>query len=89
MVRTRLRHGVEREVLRCDACSLVFLTPKPAIDYSGEEYRALYSPVVGQKVSPKEIYEMYLPFYRRYRLPTSGRPFGVACAFSRSGATRA
>ena len=63
LVRDRLRHGIRRNVLSCKACGLVFLEPvdQDLRAYYEGEYRKLYSPVVGRKLSSREIFEMNLP----------------------------
>lgn len=62
-VRDRLRHGIRRNVLACRSCGLVFLESvrQDLRTYYEDEYRKQYSPVVGRKLSSREIFEMNLP----------------------------
>ena len=64
-VRTRLRHDVCRNVLECEDCGLNYLEPGKDTglkDYYGKEYRKLYTPVVGEVLNSREIFDIYLPF---------------------------
>jgi 2-polyprenyl-3-methyl-5-hydroxy-6-metoxy-1,4-benzoquinol methylase len=65
IVSGRLRHDVERNVLRCKACELVFLQDADADDtgsYYRGNYRAKHGPVIGRAVSPAEHYALVAPF---------------------------
>ncbi|MFA5022541.1 MAG: class I SAM-dependent methyltransferase [Patescibacteria group bacterium] len=63
VVRTKLRHDISRNVLECQDCGLNFLEPKnkDLKEYYQQDYRQLYTPVIGKKLSSKETFEMYLP----------------------------
>lgn len=63
-IRTRLRHDVERNVFRCQSCSLIFLDPKliDADTFYGVEYRNTYTPVIGEVLNSRATYDMYKPF---------------------------
>ncbi len=64
VVRTKLRHGIERKVLHCEVCDFVFLEPQSADlqEYYREQYRKDYSPSVVREMSPRETFEMYRPY---------------------------
>ncbi len=63
-VRTKLRHDVQRNVLRCNECSLIFLEPKEldADQFYGHDYRGVYTPVIGEVLNSRETHDMYKPF---------------------------
>ncbi|MBI4088145.1 class I SAM-dependent methyltransferase [Candidatus Kaiserbacteria bacterium] len=68
VIRDTLRHGIKRKVLRCIRCSFVFLEPKKKGSrdyYSGKEYRKRYGPTINKASTPREIFDMYLPFQSR------------------------
>lgn len=64
VIRTKLRHDIRRNVLKCKDCGLVFLEKKERNlrDYYEKDYRRLYSPVIGKEVSPSERFDIHLPF---------------------------
>jgi len=64
IIRTKLRHDIQRNVFQCPACSLIFLEPKEldADRFYGHEYRSTYTPVIGEVLNSRQTYEMYLPF---------------------------
>lgn len=64
VIRTKLRHDIRRNVLKCQDCGLVFLEKKSRNlrDYYEKDYRRLYSPVIGKEVSPGERFDIHLPF---------------------------
>lgn len=64
VIRTKLRHDIERNVLKCKDCGLVFLERKEKNlrEYYDKEYRKLHSPVIGKEVSPGERFDIFLPF---------------------------
>jgi 2-polyprenyl-3-methyl-5-hydroxy-6-metoxy-1,4-benzoquinol methylase len=66
VIRTKLRYGIRRKVLRCEECGLVFLEKKERNlrEYYEEDYRKLYTPVIGKEVSPSERFDIYLPFQK-------------------------
>lgn len=63
-IRTKLRHDVQRNVLKCPSCSLTFLEPKEmnADQFYGHDYRGVYTPVIGEVLDSRETHDMYLPF---------------------------
>lgn len=67
VIRNNLRHNIRRNVLKCETCGLVFLEPKQGdlSDYYKEEYRKLYTPVIGKELDSKETFDIYLPFQKR------------------------
>ena len=69
VIRTKLRHDIRRNVLKCKDCGLVFLEKgeRNLRDYYEMDYRKLYTPVIGKEVSPNDRFEIYLPF-RKYRI---------------------
>ncbi len=64
VIRTKLRHNVQRNVLRCPSCTLVWLEPKQADlqEYYRDEYRRTYTPVPGKQITAEETFAMYRPF---------------------------
>lgn len=63
VIKKELRHAIQRNVLECQSCGLVFLTTKKTnlqAHYKGD-YRKIYSPVIGKESTSKEIYDMYYP----------------------------
>ena len=67
VVTNKLRHGELRDVLKCPQCGLVRLQAKTASldQYYREEYRTLYTPVIGEISTSREIFEMYRPHQER------------------------
>ena len=63
VVRTRLRNDIARNVLQCTDCGINYLEPKKRdlAEYYRREYREVYSPVVGNSLESREIFEIYLP----------------------------
>lgn len=64
VIRTKLRHNIIRNVLKCEDCGLVYLEPKKENlrSFYAEEYRKLYTPVKDKALNSREIFEMYLPY---------------------------
>src|SRR6185295_19001767 len=65
IIRDTLRHGIKRNVLQCAKCGFIFLEDKKKDSkeyYSGEEYRKMYGPNLKKASTPKENFDMYLPF---------------------------
>ena len=64
VARTKLRHDIRRNVLKCEDCGIVYLEPKKEAlaDFYAEDYRKLYTPVIGEVLNSREIFEMYLPY---------------------------
>ena len=64
IIRTKLRHDVQRNVLRCGNCDLVFLEPKKENlgEFYGKDYRKTYSPKISGSVGSKQIFDLYLPY---------------------------
>lgn len=64
ILRDTLRYGVKRKVLKCRACTLVYLEAiKDDQDYySGEDYRKKYGPTLGQEATAPDIFAMYRPY---------------------------
>src|SRR3989344_1285790 len=68
-IRDKIRHNIRRPVLKCRRCQLVFLAPQKSNlnEFYNKEYRKLYTPVLGKKVSTAKIHDLYLPF-QQYRI---------------------
>jgi len=66
VIQEKLRHGIERKVLRCAQCGLVFLDPqkKDLQEFYKKEYRKLHSPVLGKEVSAQEFFDIYAPLQK-------------------------
>jgi len=63
VLRTRLRHDVERDVWCCGECDLVYLSPRQSDlkEYYAGSYRKMYSPVIGQQLTSRQTFEIYYP----------------------------
>lgn len=64
VIRTRLRHDISRNVLNCQDCGITYLEPKDIDmkDYYNQDYRKLYTPVIGKALSAREMFEFYLSY---------------------------
>jgi len=64
VVSNKLRYGEPRNVLECRECRLICLEQKNTSlkEYYRDHYRKLYTPIIGKKLSSREIFEMYLPY---------------------------
>lgn len=64
IIRTKLRHDIRRKVLECRECGLVYLEPgeQDLKDFYTEEYRKLYTPVIGRALTSQELFEICLPY---------------------------
>ncbi len=67
VVSEKLRYGEPRKVLQCERCGLVVLEPQTESpqEYYREDYRKVYTPIVGEQVTSRQIFDMYLPFQQR------------------------
>lgn len=67
VISSKLRYGEPRNVLECQECGLIYLEPKEITlkQFYKSRYREVYSPVIGKKLSSREIFEMYLPYQQR------------------------
>jgi len=63
----KVRNDLPIKVVKCKKCSLVSLENpiKNAVNYSGEEYRKLHSPVIGKELTPKEMFDFELQFQKQ------------------------
>lgn len=66
VITNKLRYTIPRKVVKCDKCTLISLEnpTENVIDYSGPDYRKLYSPVVDKFLSPKEFFDLVVPFQK-------------------------
>lgn len=65
VIRTKLRYDIERNVLECHNCGIIYLEPKPIPkEYYEHEYRKLYTPVLGKKLSAEQIFDIFLPYQK-------------------------
>ena len=64
VIRTKLRYDVFRDVLRCQDCGITYLKPKDVDmkNYYNQNYRKLYTPIIGKTLSAREIFNFYLPY---------------------------
>ena len=64
IITNMVRHDIPRRVVQCINCSLISLeNPTDDImDYSGPEYRSLHGPILGKKVSEKEMFDIQIQF---------------------------
>jgi len=88
VLRSKLRHNIERNVLECRNCSLVYLEPAHQ-DLKGfyeEEYRKLYTPVIGNALNSQELFDICLPIQKdrverlKYLLDPTKKILDVGCA---------
>jgi len=72
IIRKRLRYDVKRNVIKCEDCGIVYLEKKDVSldEYYKDDYRNIYSPNLGQKLTSQEIFDACLPFqsYRQERI---------------------
>ena len=75
VIRNKLRNDVDRKVLQCADCGINYLEPQPKdlTEYYREEYRRVYTPVVGEQLDSRKTFEMYLPFQRRRMEPINDK----------------
>jgi len=64
IIREKLRYDIKRNVLQCQNCGIVYLEPKAENleNFYKEDYRKLYTPVIGKILESKQIFNIYLPF---------------------------
>lgn len=64
IVTNMVRYNIPRKVVQCANCSLISLEnpTDEVMDYSGSEYRSLYGPILGKKVSEKEMFDIQIQF---------------------------
>lgn len=64
IVSNMVRYDIPRKVVQCTNCSLISLEnpTDDVMDYSGPEYRSLYGPILGKKVSEKEMFDIQIQF---------------------------
>lgn len=69
VIRTRLRHNIRRNVFECGKCGIVYLEPvqQDLKDFYTEEYRKLYTPVIGSALNSHELFDICLPI-QKYRI---------------------
>lgn len=77
-VRTKVRYDIPRIVVQCQNCGLNYLMPASAdlTEFYQRDYRKIYSGVPGKQLTPRENFELYLPFQaiRQARLVRYLRP---------------
>ena len=62
VIRDRLRHGIKRNVLRCQHCGLIFLEPKAGkVSFYRRAYRQKHGPIMDKTLSSRELFEYNLP----------------------------
>ena len=61
-VTNMVRYNIPRKVVQCTNCSLISLEnpTDDVMDYSGPEYRSLHGPILGKKVSEKEMFDIQI-----------------------------
>ncbi|MFX1383484.1 MAG: class I SAM-dependent methyltransferase [Promethearchaeota archaeon] len=66
LVRNKVRYDIPRKVVECESCGLNYLIPKELDleNYYSEEYRKKHSPILGEIVEPKTIFDLYLPIQK-------------------------
>tara|TARA_B100000029_G_scaffold487369_1_gene542840 strand:- start:8597 stop:9523 length:927 start_codon:yes stop_codon:yes gene_type:complete len=65
IIATKLRNNIERNVVRCKDCKLTSLeNPESDIINYKNDYRKLYSPIIGTQLSPKEFFDYELEFQK-------------------------
>jgi 2-polyprenyl-3-methyl-5-hydroxy-6-metoxy-1,4-benzoquinol methylase len=74
--------------LKCEDCGIVYLEPKKEnlANFYAEDYRKLYTPVIGKALNSREIFEMYLPYQHsridkiRDRLSPNMKALDIGCS---------
>ena len=58
IIKKQLRYNIQRNVLRCQDCGLVYLEPrrKDISEYYNKVYRKFHGPVLGKRSDPQEIF---------------------------------
>jgi 2-polyprenyl-3-methyl-5-hydroxy-6-metoxy-1,4-benzoquinol methylase len=69
IIRNKVRYDIRRNVLKCSNCGFVYLEEKQINydDYYKGDYRKLYTPNLGEKLTSKQLFESLLP-YQKYRV---------------------
>ena len=88
IIRTKLRHNIRRNVFECGKCGIVYLEPvqEDLKDFYTEEYRKLYTPLIGSALNSQELFDICLPIqkYRidelKYVLDPTKKLLDVGCA---------
>lgn len=83
-----VRHDIPRKVVQCTNCSLTSLEDPTnnVVDYSGTEYRSLHGPILGKKITAKEMFDIQVPFQQerlsnvKPLLNSSDRVLEVGCS---------
>jgi len=68
VIRDSLRHGIKRNVLRCQDCSFVFLESSENVSpeyYAGKSYRQNYGPDLKKISTCQEIFDINFPFQQK------------------------
>ena len=63
IIRNKLRHNINRNVIKCNSCEVVYLEPREddLRNYYREAYKTRYSGVIGGSLSSKENFRLSLP----------------------------
>ena len=64
IVTKELRYNIKRQVVQCKNCSLISLE-NPTFDnfnYAEKKYRQLHGPVLGKRITPKEMFDIQMKF---------------------------
>lgn len=66
IIRTKLRHGIRRNVFECEECGIVYLesVQQDLKDFYTEEYRKLYTPVIGSALNSQELFDICLTYQK-------------------------
>ncbi len=83
-----VRYDIPRKVVQCTNCSLISLEnpTDDVMDYSGTEYRSLHGPILGKKVTAKEMFDIQIQFQQerldhvKNLLNSSSKVLEVGCS---------
>ena len=66
IIRNKVRYDIRRNVLKCSNCGFVYLEEKQINydDYYKGDYRKLYTPNLGEKLTSKQLFESLLPYQK-------------------------
>jgi 2-polyprenyl-3-methyl-5-hydroxy-6-metoxy-1,4-benzoquinol methylase len=88
IIRTKLRHDIIRNVFECKKCGIVYLKPEQQDlkDFYTEDYRKLYTPVIGKALNSQELFDTCLPYQEnrinelKHALGPTKKLLDVGCA---------
>ncbi|KKS14424.1 MAG: hypothetical protein A3I32_00605 [Candidatus Yanofskybacteria bacterium RIFCSPLOWO2_02_FULL_45_10] len=62
ILRNRLRHGIHKNILKCEACGLIYAQSKEnPVPFYRKKYRQKHGPILGKTLSSQELFEFNSP----------------------------